>query len=300
MNWAGLALLASATMAMVNIFDSHLLSKRLPSFRAYLLPVGVIHLSWGLLILYLNPLPGDVEIWPLLAAITSGVLRTAAVSIMLYNLKKEDVSRVIPIVYTSPVFVAIMAVPLLGESLFYIQWLAIVVVVVGAVMVSAEKNFTGTNARWGKIVLLLLMASLFFAIADICTKYALASLSSWNLFSLTTFVMSGTFLFVSARPRILRQLRDMERRNSALLLLVFNETLAPIGIALSFWAIQKGPVSLVSAIIGSRPVFVAIFSLVLSLFAPNFLIKFASGKMLLLRLVAIAMIVSGIAIIYLT
>ena len=300
MHWAGLALLAAATMAMVNIFDSHLLSKRLPSFRAYLLPVGVIHVSWGLLVLYLNPLPGEVEIWPLLAAISAGALRTAAVGIMLYYLKKEHVSRVIPIVYTSPVFVAIMAIPLLGESLYYLQWLAIVVVVVGAVMVSAEKNFTGANARWGKIVLLLLMASLFFAIADIGTKYALASLSSWNLFSLTTFVMSGTFLLASARPQILRQLRDMERRNSALVLLVFNETLAPMAIALSFWAIQKGPVSLVSAVIGSRPVFVAIYSLILSLFAPNFLLKFASGKMLLLRLVAIAMIVSGIAIIYLT
>ena len=188
----------------------------------------------------------------------------------------------------------------IGESLYYLQWLAIVIVVAGAVMVSAEKNFAGANAGWGKIFPLLLMASLFFAIADIGTKYALASLSSWNLFSLTTFVMSGTFLLVSARPQTLRQLRDMKRRNSALALLVFNETLAPIGIALSLWAIQKGPVSLVSAIIGSRPVFVAIYSLVLGLFAPNFLIKFASGKMLLFRLVAIAMIVSGIAIIYLT
>jgi len=92
----------------------------------------------------------------------------------------------------------------------------------------------------------------------------------------------------------------MERRNSTLGLIAFNETLAPVASVLSFLALQTGPVSLVSTIIGSRPIFVLIFALVLSRFFPDFLVWQARRWMLALRLMATAMIVSGIAIIYLS
>jgi len=272
----------------------------MPSLRAYLVPVGVVHLIYALILFYLFPLSEGVGMQPVAAALASGMLRTAGVSIMLYSLKKEEVSRVIPVVYTYPIFVAIMAVPLLGETLYYLQWLAIIIVVAGAVMVSAEKSASGATNWLGKAFLLLFVSSLFFAVSDIASKYALAYISFWNMYSLHVFCMSSIFLLVSLRPCVLRELRDMQQRNSAVALLAFNETLAPIGITLSFWAMQRGPISLVSTIIGSRPVFVALYTLIASRILPRFLIGSANGGMLVLRLVATAMIVGGISIIYLT
>jgi hypothetical protein len=59
-------------------------------------------------------------------------------------------------------------------------------------------------------------------------------------------------------------------------------------------------VSLVSTVVSSRPIFVVIFALILSRVSPMFL-QWQPGKaMLVLRLIAITMIVGGIAIIYLT
>jgi len=82
-------------------------------------------------------------------------------------------------------------------------------------------------------------------------------------------------------------------------LLAVNETLAPVGIVLLFWALERGRVSRVSTIVSSRPVFVVIFALILSRILPGFM-EWQPGKgMLALRLVAIAMIFGGIAIIYL-
>jgi drug/metabolite transporter (DMT)-like permease len=219
---------------------------------------------------------------------------------MLYNLKKRDVSQVIPVVHSYPIFVAMLAVPVLGETLYVLQWLAIVIVVTGAVVVSTGPTSTNPAYWHGRAFLLLLAASLCFAMGDIASKYALTYMSFWNGFSLAAFCMSGAFLLASVRPRFFRELRDMPRRNSSLGLLAFNETLAPAGITLSFWAIQRGPVSLVSTIIGSRPVFVVLYSLIFSRFFPDFLVRFASRKMLILRLAATLMIFSGIAIIYLT
>jgi len=234
-----------------------------------------------------------------LVAIVAGISRTTAATIMLYNLKKEEVSRVIPVVYTYPIFVAIMAIPLLGETLNYLEWLAIVIVVTGVVIISAERSPSGAASRLSQPFLLLFVSSLLFAMADIASKYALAYISFWNVYSITVFCLSGIFLLVSLRPHILRQLRDMKQRNSSIALLAFNETLAPVGMVLSLWAMERGPVSLVSTIIGSRPVFVAIYSIIISLILPNFLLKPAGKGMLALRLAATFMIVGGISVIYL-
>ena len=92
----------------------------------------------------------------------------------------------------------------------------------------------------------------------------------------------------------------MPRRGSSLALLFMNETLEPIGIILSYLAIQLGPVSLVSTIIGTRPLFVVIYSLVLGRLFPGFLVRFTTDKMLVFRLLATLLIFAGIAIIYLT
>ena len=298
MNWVNTAILSAAIMGVVNILDSHLLSKRMPGLRAFLLPVAIIHLIYGSLLFALFPLPEGVGTWPVLAAVGSGMLRTAAVIIMLDSLQREEVSRVIPVVYTYPVFVAIMAVPLLGESLTHLEWLAIAIVVAGAVIVSARQSpFSSTG--WRSKSFLLFVSSLLFAGADIASKYALAYISFWNMFSLTTFCMSGIFLLISVRTNIIRQLIDMKQRNTAMGLLAFNETLAPAGIVLSFWALQRGPVSLVSTILSSRPMFVLIFALILSRLWPAFLEWHPGKRLLALRLIATAMIVGGITIIHL-
>ena len=272
----------------------------MPGLRAFLLPVGSIHLFYGLLIFYLFPLPVGIGISSLLVAVASGIFRTAGATIMLYNLKSEEVSRVVPVVYTYPIFVALIAVPVLGETLSYLQWLAIVIVVAGAITISAKKSPSGFIIWLGKPLLLLFGSSLFFALADVASKYALSYISFWNLFSISAFCLSGFFLLVSVRPHIFRELGNMKQKSSAIALLAFNELLAPVAIALSFWAMERGPVSLVSTIIGSRPIFVVMFALILSRLLPTFL-EWQPGKgMLALRLVATALIVSGIAIIYLT
>jgi len=302
MSWINLALLSAATLGAVNIIDSHLISKRMPSLRVFLLLSGIIILVFTLILFRLFPIPQGTSVRIVSLAVASGILRTAAVIIMLYNLKREEVSRVVPIVYAYPIFVAIMAVPLLGESLHYLEWLAIIIVVAGAVMVSARQTPSGTTMWKVKPMLLLFGSSLLFALADITSKYVLNYISAWNLLWLSMSCVSGIFLLISIHPLTFKQLGNIKQRKSAIGLLILDETLALIGMTLSLSAIEKGPVSLVSTIIGSRPVFVVIAALILSRVAPSFLEWHPGiGKgMLALRFIATAMIAGGIAIIHLT
>ena len=272
----------------------------MPGLRGFLLPIGTIYLIYGLVLSQLFPLPKSTDVATLLIAITSGMFRTAGAFILLYSLKREEVSRVIPVVHTYPIFVAIMAVPLLGEHLYYLEWVAIIIVVAGAVTISFRQSPSGSTTWLGKMFFLFFGSSLFLAMADITSKYVLASISFWNLFWVNTFCMSGTFLLISMRPHILKQLINMKRRNSAIALLIFNELLAPTAITLALWSIARGPVSLVSTIVSTRPVFVLTYALILNRILPTFLEWQPGRRMLALRLIATALIVGGIAIIHLT
>ena len=298
-DWVSIAVLGAVVLGLVNIIDSHLISRRMPSLRAFLLPLGFVVLAFSLVLIYLFPLPGDLGTLPLMVAIASGIFRTAGVTIMLYTMKREEVSRIIPVFNTYPVFVAIMAVLFLGETLYYPQWIAIIIVVAGAVMVSVRQS-PGNSVTWlGKIFFLLVGSSLLMAMGDVSSKYALAHISPWNMYCITHFCISGTFLLISLRPHVFKELGSV-KKGKAIAIMIFNEILVVIGIVLIFWAMQMGPVSLVSTIASIRPIFVFIYALIISRVSPGFL-EYQPGKaMLALRLIATAMIFGGIAIIYLT
>ncbi len=299
-DWVSIAVLSTVILGLVSILDSHLISKRLPSLRAFLLPVALMTLVFGIVFSFLFPLPEDLSSWPLVVAVASAILRTSSITILLYTLKREEVSRVIPVVSTYPIFVAIMAIPLLAETLGYLQWTAIIIVVAGAVMVSVKRSPGGSTSWLGATFLLLSGSSLLMAVADVTSKYALGYISSWNIYWISILTTSIIFLLISLRPRVIRELTNIKQPVSTLALLVFNEALAMTGIAMMFWAMKLGPVSLVSAITSSRPIFVVIYALILSRIRPMFLLEGESGRgVLAVRFIATAMIAGGIVIIYL-
>jgi drug/metabolite transporter (DMT)-like permease len=283
-------------MALVTVFDSHLVSKRLPSLRAFMLPVGAIHLCLAIATAFLAPLPVAVVSPAVGYAVFSSLIRVGAILILLDSLRREQVSTVIPVVYTYPVFVAIMAFAFLGERLQPLQWGAVCIVVVGAVLISVGRGPSRSDIARPRAVLLF-VSSLLFAAADVTGKQALSDISSWNLFSVGAATMGASFVALGLRPYVVRSIRAMPDRRTALALLVGNEILAPAGIAMSYWALERGPVSLVSTLISSRPLFVVAFALLLSRIAPEFLFWSGGRRTVLLRIAATVLIVGGIAII---
>jgi len=300
LDWTTAAILSSAIIGAASIMDSHLLSRRLPSLGTFLLPASPVFFALGLLLLYIFPLPENLPWHIVPLTIVAGIMRGVAILTMLYHLKKQEVSRVIPIIYSYPVFVAVIAVPVLGETLSHLQWLAIIIVVMGAMVVSAGKGPVSSQGWLGRTTFYLFLTGLLFAGADVITKYVLSYISFWHGYAFAAFCIGTVFFLFSIRPQTIRELRDMKQKKLALGMLFANEIIAPLAVILSYWAMQNGPISLVSTIVGSRPVFVAIYSLILSRILPGFLMKFPSMKVFMVRLAAIIMIFGGISIIYLT
>lgn len=298
--WISVAIISAAGIGLVNIIDSHLIAKRMPSTRSYLLVVSPIILFSALLIAFIFPLSTDLSFWHLMIAVGAGLLRAASVIILLYSLRREEVSRAVPVVSIYPIFVAIMAVPLLGENLNYQQGIAIAIVVAGVIIISAKKRESDSKKRLGATFILLLGASILLAMADVTSKYVLEYISFWNMYWISIFALVIMLLIISLRYSTIKELVKIENPRSVFTLVIFNETLVVASAIMLFWAMERGPVSLVSTMASTRPVFVVIYALILSRLLPGILLeKDLSKRVLTLRLIATTMIASGIAIIYL-
>ncbi len=300
LDWVTSATISAAIFGLVHVIDSHLISKRMPSFKAYLLVVGIFIFSVSIAFAFIFPLPPNISAWPLSVAVLSGVVRAASVIIMLYLMKKEEVSIIIPIANTYPIFVALIAIPILNETINHLQWMAVILVVLGVLLTSIRLQ-KGVPIAWLKKPLILLaISSILWAISDIMTKYALEYVSSWNMYWISHLILPMAFFSVSFRPSVFREFVNYEKRNSAIIIMIINETMAVFALILFYWSMQQGPVSLVSAIFSSRPLFVFLYAVLISRFSSFLLEEQTSTSTLFLRFIAISLIVGGIVIIYLT
>jgi len=300
MVWFTAAITAAAIMGVIAIFDSHLLTKRFPSLRSFILPVGILQLVIGIIFMGIYPLPQGVDTIALVVAFGSGVIRGIGALLMLNTMRSGEISRIIPVVNTFPIFVAILAVPLLGETLGVQDWLGILMTVGGAVLISVRFGARKGEGRLLKSFSVLLGASLLMGIANTGSKYALDYMSSWNMYSVNAICLGTVFLLFSLRPSILRELRDINDRGKALGLLIFNECLVIPGILLYFWAMERGPVSLVSTISSARPAFVFIFVLILSRIFPKVLDERLTRSTIIIKIASIGLVIGGVALITLS
>jgi drug/metabolite transporter (DMT)-like permease len=296
MTWIAAALASAAIMAVVAVVDSHLISKRMPSLNSFLIPAGVFHLGLGLLVLATVPLPSQVETTTLLVAVGSGIARTVGALFMLNAMRTEEVSRIMPVVHTFPIFVAILAVPLLGEVLGYTEWLSIAMTVAGAVLISIRTGTKGQGIKLRRSFLLLMGCSVLWGVANTASKYALDEISFWNMYSINAICLGAVFAAVALRRRTLSELTGLRLRNQTLALLSLNEGIAFAGIILSFWAMEQGPVSLVSTLLSTRPFFVFVYALVLGLVLPAVLEEKLTKGVALVKIVSIGLIVGGVTL----
>jgi drug/metabolite transporter (DMT)-like permease len=295
--WIVAALASAAIIAVVNIIDSHLLSMKMPSLASYLLPVGLTHLIVSSVLLIIFPLPDNPGVMPILVALGAGFLNGSASILMMNALRQGEVSRVVPVVSSSPIFIALLSVPLLGEALGFQDWLGILLTVAGAIVISIQRDGSGQKTRLQKSFFLLVLASLMYAVSSIGYKYALGTISFWNMYSVNGICVATVFLIYSARRSTFLQLKNLKQRVRALGLTVGNQCVVVVGMILSFVAVESGPVSLASAVMNIRPAFVFILAQVIGQFYPKILNERLNRSTILLKLIAVAMMTGGVVII---
>jgi drug/metabolite transporter (DMT)-like permease len=296
LSWVAYALIGAALAGLVAIVDSHLLSRRLPGLASYLLPLGIFHLTAGIIILIVQPFPTHATVLALVAAFSTGLFGGIGSVMMLNLMRSGEVSRIIPVVSTSPIFVALLAIPFFHEVVNLRDWLGIIITVGGAFLISVQKDAGDKKAKLQKSFLAMIFISLMYAFSMLATKYALESLSFWNLYSANAIVFSLVFLVCSVRVSAFKQVKELPNRNWILPLIVGAQSIIIVAIVISNVAMQRGPVSIVATLGSTRPAFVFLFALLVSRFFPRLLGEKISRGIIFLKFTAIAMIVGGVAL----
>ena len=290
-----LALLSAAIFGLVTVTDKRLISVNMPNISSfYFIIVITLYVHTGLAIIVFG-IPDQLPLTHLLLAGIAGLFWGASLWTMFIGYRFEEASRASAVIHTFPVFVALLAVPFLGEILSIAQCLAILIVVVGAFSISLRSS-AGNLFTINKAFPVLIAASILTALAHITGKYSLEKIEVEFVYAMRNFFMA-TFLAMFMRPKdTVTVIRALKNPQTLALVIVGETILAPIGIFLNVAASSIGAISIVSTVTASRPFFVFLYGSILSVGPFRLLDESIDIRTLATKAISISLIIGGIAL----
>ena len=296
MSWVFLALGSALAFAVVSALDKILIQRFVPNPRAFIVLVGLIQFGLAAVVLPFAKFSGYGLDTALISCV-SGFLAGIYLVLMFWVMRMQDVSRVVPITSTHPIFVAILAQVFLGEIISVLAWIGILVTVGGAVLMSfgpTTRRSERGQSQWVPFTLLM-VSSLAFGLSQYLTKVVADDIDVWSLFVWRGLGLGiacvGIMIRKSMFPDLVRAIRDPVSISLAVLT---EGVLVLIAVILQLLAIYSGPVSLAVTVMAVRPLFVFILGILLSLGVSRVLDEPLEGRILATKLAAIAMTVGGI------
>ena len=207
MSWLIIALASSAFMGMVSISDKVVIHKYCNTPLTLLLLIGITQTTVGTVSLIFSGIPDEATLATSGSAIGSGILSGLAAFLSQRVLYRQEVSRTIPITQSAPIFTALLALLILGESISIIQWAGIIVAVLGCASISMSvdnENHRGVVMHNSFYVLML--SAFLFGASTVIGKVALESLPILYTHGLRTITLG----FLGPRTRLVGQRASLD------------------------------------------------------------------------------------------
>lgn len=295
MNWIFYALLASFLWAFGNILDKILVTKYIKNPPILVIFIGITSLLATTILILFKGISFPTTLILLIALLT-GIFHLIGLLPYFLSLSFEEVSRVIPLWLFSPIFVLIISVLFLGETLNFYKYLAFSLIFLGGILISSKEilgTFKLSRAFW-----LMLFSSIIMAIYYIFVKYVFLKEPFWNGFIWINigFFLGVLFLIPIYGQDFIKNVKTLTKKSLSLLFSL--EILGFSGMLSSYYAIMLGLVSLVIVLEGFQPLFVLIFALFLSLCFPKILLEKINKKIILTKILAIFLMLLGLYFLY--
>jgi len=255
---------AAGFSGMGSVGEKQLVWKYVPSANAMLGWLGVTLALFGGVFAVLFPFEAGTSVSRIAAIFGSGFSYGISLAILYRALKTSEASRVYPIYHTAPIFVAIIAVLLLGEVLSAGQWAAIIITVGGAVLISVERAVTGNGYRLGRALLVLLVAAGLAGVGQALAGYALEEISPYTGFWAQRLgCLAIVILFF--RKRTFTEMAVTLKNPVGMTVMILTEAvIMPVGHIFFLQAFQRGDIALVATVYATVPIWVFAISSVLS------------------------------------
>ncbi|MEK7634877.1 MAG: EamA family transporter [Patescibacteria group bacterium] len=297
MNWFFIALVAPLLYAISNHTDKYLISKYIHDNKVGALIIfsalfGVFALP---IILIINPLVLGVSLGQGIILMIIGVLVVLSILCYLYALQFDEATFVVPFYQMIPIFGFILAYFILGETLTKTQIIASLAILLGALILSFDIQDKKIRFK-KKVVLLMSVASFFYAMSDVLFKFVAIERGFWvsTFWTLVGKVLIGIiFLIFISSYRSEFFLLIKEAKGKILALNSMNETLTIVADMTVQYAILLAPVALVLMVNGFQPLFVFVIGLGLTLFFPHISQEKIQKKHLIQKIGAILIMLIG-------
>jgi len=202
--------------------------------------------------------------------------------------QEGEASRVITAFNIIPFFVLFFAVFLLGETVSSAQFVGIVFLVSGAILVSLKKSKHSLVRKW---ILFVVISAALFGLDTIITKHLLLSVDWLSLLVWRSIITCG--FFVIAMPFYYKTLKAVIKKPKTIALAVSSESSSLIGRGFLYIALSIESASLVYALTSVQPFFVLLMAIACTKLFPKFLKEEIDTEHIAIKIIAVVLAVVG-------
>jgi uncharacterized membrane protein len=230
-----------------------------------------------------------------LVILANGCLYLLGVQLYLMALRAGDASACVPILQLTPVISFVLAYLILGETLSANQLIGGVFIVSGALLISLEISL-GKRTRWrADILSLMLLSSFLHSVQYLLFKVFATQINFWStmFWESLGFVCFGIFLLVFVKSYRLDFLTVFGKKWRATGMNLLGELVNITGKITFNYISLLIPITLAWLGVGFQPLFVLVYSLILTVFFPHISTENVLGSHLIQRALAIGLMVVG-------
>lgn len=294
MSWIAFVFIANIFFSLTNIFDKFFNAKKIKHVYSFAILLNLISLIFILITTYFLRNTFSFG-WPVFYAGLAGLFWFFMWIIFWKAMQTGEASRVSAIFFSQPIFSAVIGVFFLHESLNFLKWTGIALIVIGAFLSSWDK--TTKKSGVNKAYYFALLASIISAIGNSLSKYAMNWLPSLTVNSIAFYLTIPLYFFLLLNKNVYKEVKENLADARTMSMFFIRALIGYGGICFFMLAVGKGPISLVSALSGTQPLFVLFFSVITSLFLPKIIKEETHKQAILSKIISILLVVVGAALI---
>lgn len=294
MNWILITVVAYFLNAIAISVDKFLLTKKIPNPAVYTFFISAL----SLLAIVMAPFGFKLYSFEsIIFALVTGVIFTFALLFMFKAISQNEASRITPFMGgLQPIFIFILALIFLKETLSPQILIAFFIIILGTVVISWKSGKSSSKGYSFAII-----ATLLFAISYTMNKYVFLRQDFISGFVWTRIgaFLGALLLLISATNRadIRREIKAPKQNGGGLFL--FGQASGSLSFILVNYAIAiSSSVALVNALQGLQYVFLLIIMGLVSIKFPRILEEQFSFKILSQKIIATAMILAGLYLLF--
>jgi len=277
-----IAIFVPFMFGFMNVFDKYIISHRIKNLIGYTAVTGIANVSLGILLASFLGWRG-VSLMNLIFPILAGVFAGMGYYFYFFIMNKSDASHVVGFAYLFPIVVALLSYFFLEERLSALSYLAVGLIMLGAILLSIRIK----KIKSGAIFLPIFIYILFMGAYEFFIKISTFNVSFMQGLSVT-IIATGATVLIGLLDRDTRAGFVKEFKNIKWAFIAEGFTV--LAVFALYFAMSGMPATVVSSIAAIQPLTVILFERI----AQKYVGKMTRDIKVLPKLGAILLIVAGV------